>query len=132
VLRGLPELRTLNLHFNRISEITLPEDTSLLSKLESLDLGANELEKLPDELDQLTSLRLLKVMNNRIQVISRRICEIPSLREIDGLISNDMVMPPKSECAKGLCVMKRYYKLIVTDDENKKKSAQKPKKGYGR
>jgi Leucine rich repeat len=132
VLRGVPELRTLNLYFNRISEITLPEDTSLLSKLETLDLGANELEKLPDELDQLSSLRLLKVMNNRIQFISRRICEIPSLREIDGLICNDMVMPPKTECAQGLCAMKRYYKLIVTDEENTKKSAQKPKKGYGR
>jgi Leucine-rich repeat (LRR) protein len=128
VLRGLPQLRTLNLFNNRISQITLPADPSLLSNLQILDVGSNQLEWLPDKLDQLASLLLLKVMNNRIQVVSRRICEIPTLREIDGLISNDMVMPPKSECAWGLCRMKRYYNQLAMEEERKKQAKDCPRR----
>ena len=64
MLEGLPELQELNLYGNRISMIVIPSNTKHLSKLETLDLGYNDIVWLPNELDQLKSLRTLKVMNN--------------------------------------------------------------------
>ena len=42
---------------NKVSYIVVPLNPKLLSKLETLDLGYNNVAVLPDELDQLKSLK---------------------------------------------------------------------------
>ena len=53
MLKGVPELMDLNMYGNKVSSIIVPPDQSLLSKLETLNLGYNELAYLPDDLDPL-------------------------------------------------------------------------------
>ena len=57
VFEGLPELQELNMYGNKVSAIIVPLNPKLLSKLETLDLGYNNVAVLPDELDQLKSLK---------------------------------------------------------------------------
>ena len=83
ILRGLPELTTLNLFGNNISEIILPiKCGTCFQKLETLDVGYNELMYLPENLDQIKSLRYLKVPHNCLLTVSMRICEM-GLKSID-------------------------------------------------
>jgi Leucine-rich repeat (LRR) protein len=81
VLEGLPELRDLNLYGNKLAELTIVA-APILAKLESLNLGYNDLAYLPDDLDQLTSLKTLKVMNNIIEKIPMRVCDMESLKQL--------------------------------------------------
>ncbi len=49
MLEGLPELSGLNMYGNKVAEIIVPQNTGLLSKLETLNLGYNDLTYLPDK-----------------------------------------------------------------------------------
>eukprot|EP00977_Amphora_coffeiformis_P002295 scaffold426_cov219-Amphora_coffeaeformis.AAC.57 len=55
VLQGLPELTDLNLSFNDIRAISIPQKAKSVPKnLKTLDLNKNFLEYLPEDLDRLT------------------------------------------------------------------------------
>ena len=107
----------------------------LLSKLETLDLGYNNISVLPDELDQLKSLKTLKVMNNLLSKVPMRICDM-DLKSID-VSSNPVTEPPFETCERGICSMRRYWHCIRSEEQIKKKAfaeahkkvQQKVKKG---
>jgi Ras of Complex, Roc, domain of DAPkinase/Trypsin-like peptidase domain len=135
-LEGLPELQELNMYGNNVTVIVVPSNSKLLSKLEILDLGYNNVSWLPDELDQLKALRTLKVMNNLLSKVSMRICDM-DLKVID-VSSNPVTEPPFETCERGICSMRRYWQCIRAEEQSKKKTLaevhkkvnQKPKKGY--
>jgi GTPase SAR1 family protein len=137
MLEGLPELQELNMYGNNVSVILVPTNPKILCKLEILDMGYNNVSWLPDELDQLKSLRTLKVMNNLVSKVPMRICDM-DLKVID-VSSNPVTEPPFETCERGICSMRRYWHCIRAEEQSTKKTlaeahkkvSQKPKKGYG-
>lgn len=116
MLQGLPELQGLNMQDNKITEIIIPEDTRLLSRLETLDVSDNALTVLPDNLDQLKSLRALKLSNNALDTIPMRVCCMGRLRQLE-VSCNPITQPPKDACDRGLGCMKRYYRLLRQQEQ---------------
>lgn len=141
MLEGLPELHELNMYGNKVAEIIIPSNPRLLSKLEILNLGYNDLAYLPDDLDRLTALKILKVMNNFLEKVSMRICDM-DLKSID-VSSNPIIQPPIDTCERGICSMKRYYHCLRMEEQSKQKAVEEvqkkaqrqkkavKKKGYG-
>eukprot|EP00546_Thalassionema_frauenfeldii_P001231 CAMPEP_0178932680 /NCGR_PEP_ID=MMETSP0786-20121207/22772_1 /TAXON_ID=186022 /ORGANISM="Thalassionema frauenfeldii, Strain CCMP 1798" /LENGTH=1673 /DNA_ID=CAMNT_0020610039 /DNA_START=172 /DNA_END=5190 /DNA_ORIENTATION=- len=130
MLEGLPDLTDLNMYGNKVTEIIIPRSFKALAKLEILDLGYNEITYLPDDLDQLKSLRILRVMNNFLERIPMRVCEM-DLKTID-VASNLVVQPPIETCERGIGSMRRYYKCLRQEEQSKHRSMeafQKKKKG---
>ena len=123
---------------NKVAEITIPDNLKLLSKLESLDLGYNDLVWLPEDLDQLKALRVLKVMNNFLAKVPMRVCDM-DLKTID-VSSNPVTEPPIETCERGICPMRRYWHCIRMEEQSKKKALaevqkklqRQTKKSYGR
>ena len=120
MLEGLPELQLLNMYGNKVAEITIPDNPKLLSKLETLDLGYNDLVFLPDDLDHLKGLRILKVMNNFLAKVPMRVCDM-DLKTID-VSSNPVTEPPIETCERGICSMRRYWHCIKMEEQSKKKA----------
>ena len=120
MLQGLPELQELNLYGNKIVEITVPSKPSVLSKLEKLDLGYNDLVYLPVDLDQLKSLRSLCLMNNFLSFVPMRVCQM-DLKTID-VSSNPVSEPPMETCARGISSMRRYWQCIRLEEQSKQKA----------
>jgi GTPase SAR1 family protein len=130
MLEGLPELQELNMYGNKVAEIIIPPGRGYLSKLETLNLGYNDLAHLPDDLDQLMALRTLKVMNNFLEKIPMRVCDM-DLRQID-VSSNPVVQPPLETCERGICSMKRYYHCLRNEEQSKQKAADEVNKKAAR
>ncbi|KAL7579107.1 hypothetical protein ACA910_019138 [Epithemia clementina (nom. ined.)] len=122
MLAGLPELQELDMFGNKITVIVVPHDPSVLSKLETLNLGYNDITFLPDELDQLRALRVLKVRNNFLTKIPMRICDM-DLRSIE-VSSNPISVPPLETCERGICSMKRFYQQVRMEDQSKGKAVE--------
>lgn len=120
MLEGIPELTELNMYGNKVRVIVVPNNPRHLAKLESLNLGYNDLAYLPDELDRLTSLRTLKVMNNFLEKIPMRICDM-ELKAID-VSSNPVIQPPIETCERGVQSMKRYYMNLRMEEQTKQKA----------
>lgn len=119
MLEGLPELQELNMYGNKVAEIIIPHHNGsnkkqVLSKLETLNLGYNDLSYLPDDLDLLKSLRTLKVMNNFLEKVPMRVCDM-DLRMID-VSSNPVIQPPIETCERGISSMKRYYHCLRMEE----------------
>jgi Leucine Rich repeats (2 copies) len=93
---------------NKVAQIALPTNAKLLSNLVYLDLGYNDVFELPECLDQLNSLRTLRVANNFLSTIPAHICEMKSLKVID-LSSNPITQPNLECCERGIQAMKRYW-----------------------
>jgi GTPase SAR1 family protein len=126
MLEGLPDLHELNMYGNKVAEIIIPPGRNFLSKLETLNLGYNDLAFLPDDLDQLPSLKTLKVMNNFLEKVPMRVCDM-DLRQID-VSSNPVVQPPIETCERGICSMKRYYHCLRQEEQSKQKGADEASK----
>jgi len=126
MLEGIPELQDLNMYGNKVSEIVVPRNSKLLSKLEILNLGYNDLAFLPDDLDQIKSLRILKVMNNFLEKVPMRVCEM-DIKTID-VSSNPVVQPPVETCERGICSMKRYYHCLRQEAQSKHKALEEVQK----
>jgi hypothetical protein len=107
MLEGIPELRDLNLCSNRITEIVIPSNTAQLRKLESLNLGYNDLQGLPEELDRLKALRKLILARNFLEEIPLRVCSM-NIKDID-VSSNPIIIPPIEICEQGISQMRLYY-----------------------
>ena len=122
MLEGLPELAELNMYGNKVSVIVVPHNPKLLSKLETLNLGYNDLAYIPDDLDRLKSLRTLKVMNNFLEKIPMRVCDM-ELKTID-VSSNPVIQPPIETCERGICSMKRYYHCLRMEEQSKQKALE--------
>ncbi|KAL3919438.1 MAG: hypothetical protein SGILL_003752 [Bacillariaceae sp.] len=122
MLEGLPELNELNMYGNKVSVIVVPHNPKLLSKLETLNLGYNDLAFIPDELDQLKALRIFKVMNNFLEKIPMRVCDM-ELKTID-VSSNPVIQPPIETCERGICSMKRYYQCLRMEEQSKQKALE--------
>lgn len=117
MLEGLSELQELNMFGNKVSAIVIPHNPKLLARLETLDLGYNDLAYLPDELDRLKSLRVLKVMNNFLEKIPMRVCNM-ELKAID-VSNNPVIQPPIETCERGIGSMKRYYHCLSMEEQSK-------------
>eukprot|EP00544_Gedaniella_sp_CCMP2646_P006684 CAMPEP_0202493774 /NCGR_PEP_ID=MMETSP1361-20130828/9983_1 /ASSEMBLY_ACC=CAM_ASM_000849 /TAXON_ID=210615 /ORGANISM="Staurosira complex sp., Strain CCMP2646" /LENGTH=513 /DNA_ID=CAMNT_0049124127 /DNA_START=69 /DNA_END=1610 /DNA_ORIENTATION=+ len=126
MLEGLPELSDLNMYGNKVSEIIVPQNTGLLSKLETLNLGYNDLAYLPDELDQLKALRTLKLMRNFLERIPMRVCNM-DIKDID-VSSNPLIQPPIETCERGMRSMKRYYHCLQNEEQEERKALEKVQK----
>ena len=124
MLEGLPELQTLNMYGNKVSAIVIPSKPKLLSKLEILDLGYNDLSSIPEELDSLKSLKTLKVMNNFLEKIPMRVCDMRQLTTID-VSSNPVIQPPIETCERGICSMRRYYECLRVEEQSKQKALER-------
>jgi len=120
ILEGIPFLKELNLHGNKIAELRIPDPTKLLLRnLKTLDLGFNNLIMLPDNLDQLLpALRTLRIPNNMIFRIGPRICS--SLKQLDAS-SNPVTEPPIETCERGVSSMCRYWQCIREEEEEKRR-----------
>jgi Leucine-rich repeat (LRR) protein len=97
----------LDLYGNEISELVLPHNLEILSKIEVLNLGYNGILFLPHELTQLRSLRILRLANNFLSVIPRGLCDM-SLEEID-VKNNPVQAPPMEQCRQGITFMRAYW-----------------------
>jgi hypothetical protein len=126
MLEGLPDLLELNMYGNKVAEIIIPHNPTILTKLETLNLGYNDLAYLPDELDQLKALRTLKVMNNFLEKVPMRVCDM-DLRTID-VSSNPVIQPPIETCERGICGMKRYYQCLRMEEQSKRKALEEAQK----
>ena len=122
MLEGLPELSELSMYGNRVSAIVVPRNKRVLSKLEQLNLGYNDLAQLPDELDQLTALRTLKLMNNFLERVPMRICDM-ELKTID-VSSNPVIQPPTAICDRGICAMRRYYLCLRKEKQGEHRAME--------
>lgn len=122
MLEGLPELNELNMYGNKVSVIVVPHNPKLLAKLETLNLGYNDLSYLPEDLDRLKALRNLKVMNNFLEKIPMRVCDM-ELKTID-VSSNPVIQPPIETCERGICSMKRYYQCLRMEEQSKQKALE--------
>lgn len=106
---------------NKVAEIIIPHTNAtnkkqVLSKLETLNLGYNDLSYLPDDLDLLKSLRTMKVMNNFLEKVPMRVCDM-DLRMID-VSSNPVIQPPIETCERGISSMKRYYHCLRMEESS--------------
>jgi len=122
MLEGLSELQELNMFGNEVSIIVIPRNANLLSQLETLDLGYNHLAQLPEELDRLKSLKILKVMNNCLEEIPMRVCTM-ELKAID-VSNNPVLQPPIETCERGLGSMKRYYYCLRREEQSKRYASE--------
>ena len=126
MLEGLPELQDLNMFGNKVTEIVVPRNPRLLSKLEVLNLGYNDLAFLPDDVDQIKSLRTLMVMNNFLEKVPMRVCEM-DIKTID-VSSNPVIEPPIETCERGICSMKRYYHCLRAEEQSKHRALEEVQK----
>lgn len=122
MLEGLLELQELNLYGNKISVIVVPHNPKFLTKLETLNLGYNELAFIPEDLDRLKALRTLKVMNNVLEKVPMRVCDM-ELKSLD-VSSNPVIQPPQETCERGICSMKRYYHCLRMEEQSKQKALE--------
>ncbi|CAG8441865.1 2515_t:CDS:2 [Ambispora gerdemannii] len=81
VISVFTELRILNLAFNYLDEF--PKCSLMSSHLTELYLSGNEFGALPDEIDQLTSLRVLHVNGNKLQTLPAELSKIRKLLVLD-------------------------------------------------
>jgi GTPase SAR1 family protein len=122
MLEGLLELNELNMYGNKVSMIVVPHNPKLLAKLETLNLGYNDMAYIPEDLDRLKALRTLKVMNNFLEKIPMRVCDM-ELKTID-VSSNPVIQPPIETCERGICSMKRYYHCLRMEELSKQKALE--------
>jgi GTPase SAR1 family protein len=122
MFEGILELQDLNLYGNKVSVIILPHNPKLLAKLDTLNLGYNDLAYIPEDLDRLKALRTLKVMNNCLEKIPMRVCDM-ELKTID-VSSNPVIQPPIETCERGICSMKRYYQCLRMEEQSKQKTLE--------
>lgn len=125
MLEGLPDLQELDMYGNIVKVISVPTNPKVLSKLETLNLGYNDLVFLPPELDKLKSLRVLKVMNNFLAKVPMRVCEM-DLKIID-VSSNPITEPPIETCERGICSMRRYWHCIRMEEQSKTRAVKHQK-----
>jgi hypothetical protein len=117
IFQGVPMLEHLEIYSNNITELHIT-DPSVLSNLQYLNLDYNSIETIPAEgLIKLSSLKTVRFMNNRIQTVPELLCEM-DLKVLD-VSSNPLIQPPLETCARGLCSMRRYYKCLRAEEENK-------------
>ncbi len=109
-MEGAPELWDLNLCSNKISEIDISSNSMLLSKLETLNLGNNDLKCLPEELDQLKALRKLDLRCNSLEAIPKRVCSM-KIKDIN-ISSHPIIMPPIEICEQGVHQMQLCYERV--------------------
>lgn len=107
---------------NKVAEIIIPSKPDVLSRLEKLDLGYNDLVYLPPELDQIKSLKTLRVMNNFLAKVPMRICDM-DLKSID-VSSNPITEPPTETCERGICSMRRYWHCIKMEEQSRQKAVE--------
>ena len=97
-----------------MSALVVPRHSTALAKLEFLNVGYNDIACLPPDLDRLTNLKSLKAMNNFIEQVPKRICDM-NLKTID-VTFNPVVQPPLETCERGLSSMRRYYHAVELEE----------------
>lgn len=91
VILSFPNLRRLNLNFNKLE--SLPDDISKLQNLEELMLSSNKITELPASIVQLKKLRELNLSKNRLKTLP---LELKQLQKLDFLWIDGNSIPKKS------------------------------------
>jgi Leucine-rich repeat (LRR) protein len=107
----------MNLRCNKIRDISIPENSRLLRKLEILDLSYNDLVYLPSELVLLNALNILNVSNNFLENIPVCICGM-NIKSID-VTGNPLLVPPIEMCSRGVPSMRKYYEHLREETQAK-------------
>ena len=79
-----------------------------MSRLVSLDVGYNDLCRIPEDIEQLRSLKTLRIMNNFISSVPVQVCAMKRLKSID-VSSNPVTEPPIECCERGISAIRRYW-----------------------
>ncbi|KAK8752124.1 hypothetical protein OTU49_012100 [Cherax quadricarinatus] len=82
-LLQLPELQTLLLHNNSLTDDGLPKDMSVLTKLRELNLSGNLLTRMPNQLYEMNGLKYLYLGNNQITDVLPDIKAMQSLQVLN-------------------------------------------------
>ena len=122
MLNGILALEELNMYGNDVSELIIPCNPKVLNRLVTLNVGCNDLAYVPEDLVRLTSLRVLLVMQNSIDRIPMRICQM-RLRTLK-VSDNPMVHPPLETCERGVASMKHYYRCLLLEERHYHKHQQ--------
>jgi hypothetical protein len=126
MLNGILALEELNMYGNDVPELIIPCNPKVLNRLVTLNVGCNDLAYLPEDLVRLTSLRVLLVMQNSIDHIPMRICQM-RLRTLN-VSDNPMVNPPLETCERGVSSMKHYYRCLLLEERHYYKHQQTKQK----
>ena len=116
MLKGLLELKELNLYGNKISAIHIPKDAAVLCNLQKLNVGYNDLYEIPEEIQHLKALKKLRLPNNFLEKVPRSVCEMRNLVVID-VASNPVIQPP--DCDSCLHSMRYYYRRLAQEEERR-------------
>src|ERR1700677_5001514 len=68
---------------------TVPKELGQLTSLRTLDLSSNQLQTIPKELGQLASLQRLSFSNNQLQIIPEELGQLASLQKLS--LSNNQL-----------------------------------------
>jgi Leucine-rich repeat (LRR) protein/HPt (histidine-containing phosphotransfer) domain-containing protein len=78
---GLPRLKKLILHENRLS--SLPTKLDGLSSLKHLSLSGNHLEQIPSAIGTMSNLRVLQLSHNKLQELPGSVMFMRKLRKVE-------------------------------------------------
>ena len=112
---------------NEIHDLNLPT----LEHLNSLNIGFNNLSKLPTNLPSLVGLKELMVGSNYIVEVSKEVVCDMNLKILE-VTPNPLERPPLATCERGIDAMRRHYESFEAKDtvqkSSKRKAARKGKK----
>ena len=74
---------------------------------------------MPDRIEFLASLRVLKLANNAIERIPEQVCQM-DLKILDVAL-NPIIQPPIETCERGLSSMRRYYRCLQLEEISRQK-----------
>jgi len=124
LFRGSPMLENLDMYENGLTELRLPNELALLSRLEHLNLNYNLIATIPAyDLSMLRALKTFKIMSNCITIVPELVCEM-DLRVLD-VMSNPLIQPPLETCARGLSSMRRYYTCLRVEEGSERSNPKR-------
>ncbi len=74
---------------------------------------------MPDRIEFLASLRVLKLVNNAIERIPEQVCQM-DLKILEVAL-NPLIQPPIETCERGLSSMRRYYRCLQLEEISRQK-----------
>eukprot|EP00730_Choanoeca_flexa_P007383 TRINITY_DN12324_c1_g1_i3.p2 TRINITY_DN12324_c1_g1~~TRINITY_DN12324_c1_g1_i3.p2 ORF type:complete len:327 (+),score=29.58 TRINITY_DN12324_c1_g1_i3:2316-3296(+) len=86
-LRSLSRLTTLNLNFNQLE--TLPAEIGNLTSLKEISVDGNRLTELPESISKLSRLQVLSLKGNLLEDVPAGLWELPELVSVN-LLDNEL------------------------------------------
>lgn len=96
----------------------------LLENLESINIGYNNISRLPENLPRLTRLKELRIGSNYIIEIPKEVVCHANLKKLE-VTPNPLERPPLATCERGFDAMKRHYQSFKEKNRTVRKSKMK-------